>query len=122
MAGTDRIEVRGVRILGTHGVLPEERTRAQPFEVDLDLVVDLAEAGRSDDLGHTVNYAEVVDRVVAIVGGPPSRQLLEALADEMAGAVLELERVRSVTVAVRKLHPPLPADVATVGVRITRSR
>ena len=32
----DRIELRGLRCVGTHGVLVEEQERAQPFEVDLD--------------------------------------------------------------------------------------
>ena len=38
----DRIQLRGLRAMGTHGVLPEEQQRAQPFEVDLDLEVDLS--------------------------------------------------------------------------------
>jgi dihydroneopterin aldolase len=29
-------------------------------------------------------------------------------------------RVRSVTVTLRKLRPPVPVDVASIGVRITR--
>ena len=46
----DRIDLRGFRALGTHGALPEEQVRAQPFEVDLDVFADLAAAGRSDEL------------------------------------------------------------------------
>ncbi len=58
----DRIELRGLRALGTHGVLPEEQERPQPFEVDLDLEVDLRRAGRSDDLADTVDYGAVQRR------------------------------------------------------------
>lgn len=36
-ADGDRIQLRGIRATGIHGVLPEERVRPQPFEVDLDL-------------------------------------------------------------------------------------
>ena len=57
-------------MLGTHGVLPEEQDRAQPFEVDLDLSVDLAPAGTSDRLADTVDYAGVADAASAIVAGP----------------------------------------------------
>ena len=53
----------GLRVLGVHGVLPEEQVRAQPFEVDLELHVDLAAAGKSDDLADTVSYADVIDAV-----------------------------------------------------------
>src|SRR5664280_1607431 len=41
----DQIQLRGLRVIGTHGVLPEEKSRAQPFEIDLDLTVDLTRAG-----------------------------------------------------------------------------
>ena len=120
---SDRIEIRGLRLLGTHGVLPEERTRPQPFEVDADLVVSMVEAGASDDLADTVDYAGVVERISAVVGGVKSFLLLEALAAAVADEVLEADRrVRAVTLSVRKLQPPLPADLSTVGVTITRSR
>ncbi|HEX6475859.1 MAG TPA: dihydroneopterin aldolase [Acidimicrobiales bacterium] len=118
---SDRIEVRGLRVVGTHGLLPEEQIRAQPFEIDLDVVADLIVAGRTDELGATVDYGEVVDRAAAIVIGP-SYRLLEALAEGIAEAVLADTRVISVMVGVRKLRAPLAADVASVGVRITRSR
>jgi 7,8-dihydroneopterin aldolase/epimerase/oxygenase len=120
---TDRIEIRGLRLLGTHGVLPEERTRPQPFEVDADLVVSMVDAGSSDDLADTVDYADVVQRIAAVVGGAKSFMLLEALAAAVADEVLAVDsRVQAVTLSVRKLQPPLPADLSTVGVRITRSR
>jgi 7,8-dihydroneopterin aldolase/epimerase/oxygenase len=120
---SDRIEIRGLRLLGTHGVLPEERTRPQPFEVDADLVVSMVDAGSSDDLADTVDYAGVVKRIAEVVEGATSFMLLEALAAAIADEVLAADpRVQAVTLSVRKLQPPLPADLSTVGVRITRSR
>jgi dihydroneopterin aldolase len=118
----DRIELRGLRALGSHGVLPEERQRPQPFEVDLDLEVDLAPAGDTDDLAATVDYGEVIERVADVVGGSRSYQLLETLAGVVASAALVDERVVSVTVGIRKLRPPVSTDVRSVGVRITRRR
>ena len=61
----DRIELRGLRSIGTHGVLAEEQARAQPFEVDLELEADLTVAGRSDDLIDTVDYGSLAERVAA---------------------------------------------------------
>jgi dihydroneopterin aldolase len=122
MTEPDRIELRHLRILGTHGVLPEERQRAQPFAVDLDLEVDLAPAGASDALADTVDYGGVVDAVVEVVSGPRSYQLLEGLAGAIADRALTDDRVSSVTVSLRKLRPPLAADIASVGVRVTRRR
>ena len=118
---SDRIEVRALRVVGTHGVLPEEQSRGQPFEIDLDVDTDLTVAGRTDAIEETVDYGEVVLRASAVVTGR-SYRLLEALAEGIAQAVLTNGRVTSVGVGVRKLHPPLAADVGSVGVRITRSR
>ncbi len=117
----DRIELRGLRVSGTHGVLAEEKTRPQPFEIDLDLSVDLAVAAVSDDLPDTVDYGAVAERVVEIVAGPFSFDLLEAMAGAIAEAALASDlRVTAVTVHLRKLEPPIDADIGSVGVRITR--
>jgi dihydroneopterin aldolase len=119
----DRIELRGLRSVGTHGVLVEEQERAQPFEVDLDLDVDLRPAGVSDALADTVDYGAVADVVAATVSGPRSFSLLEALAWHVADAVLDVDRrITGVTVSLRKLRPPLAVDIDTVGVRVVRHR
>lgn len=117
----DVVELRGLRVLGRHGVLDEERERDQPFEVDLDVETPLAAAGASDDLADTVDYGRLVADVAAVVGGERFG-LLERLAERIAEVVLADGRVTGVTVAVRKLRPPVPSDLATAGVRITRRR
>jgi len=118
---SDTIEIRGLRVLGTHGVLASEQERPQPFELDLDVVADLAEAARSDDLAETVDYGPLVAAARQVVETGRYR-LLEALAVAVADAVLAEPRVESVAVGVRKLRPPLAADVATIGVRVVRRR
>jgi 7,8-dihydroneopterin aldolase/epimerase/oxygenase len=115
----DLIELRGLRLSGICGALPEERVRPQPLEVDLDVVADLRPAGRSDDLADTVDYAALVAAVEQVVlDGRPV--LLERLAERIAEAVLVDPRVQQVTVSMRKLRPPVPQQLATAGVRITR--
>jgi dihydroneopterin aldolase len=118
---TDRIELRGIRAVGRHGVLAEEQQRPQPFTVDIDLTADLRPAGESDDLAQTIDYGAVAEAVVAEVEGPPCA-LLEHLAQRIADRVLAVapERGTSVTVTVHKLRPPVPVDMASAGVRITR--
>ena len=116
----DRILLTGLRVRGRHGVLPHEAQLGQVFVVDLELVLDLAPAGRSDDLRRTVDYDSLASRVAEVVGGRP-RRLLEAVAEDVADLVLADERVRQVRVRVAKPHAPLPVD-ATVAVEITRNR
>jgi dihydroneopterin aldolase len=115
----DRIELRGLRVLGTHGALPEEHDRAQPFEVDLDVAVDLRAAATSDGLDDTVDYGALAVRAAAVVTDE-RHVLLERVAQGIADAVLEDPRVRGVAVTVRKLRPPVPVDLATAAVRVVR--
>jgi len=115
----DRVLITGLRESGVHGVLPEERTRAQPFEVDVELAVDVRAAGASDALGDTVDYALVADAVGRVVRDE-SYQLLERLATRIAEECRADERVVAVTVTVRKLEPPMDLTLDHVGVRIER--
>lgn len=115
----DFIEVRGLRILGVHGASPEEQDRPQPFELELLIETPLAAAGASDDLEQAVNYSTLIDAVRDLVARSHF-QLLETMAEAVAATVLTDRRVESVTVTVRKLRPPIAADIKTVGVRVTR--
>jgi dihydroneopterin aldolase len=116
----DRILLSGLRVRGRHGVLPHETELGQAFVVDLELVLDLAPAGRSDDLDTTVDYGSLAGRVAEVVGGRP-RRLLEALAEDLAQLGLADERVRRVRVRVTKPEAPLPVD-GSAAVEITRER
>ncbi len=115
----DRIVVRGLRELGVHGVLPEEQTRPQPFEVDVELEVDLSVAGESDALDDTVDYAAVAEAVSRVVRSE-RYQLLEKLATRIAEVCKVDERVTAVSVTVRKLHPPVRAMIDHVAVCVRR--
>ena len=112
------IIVHGLEVLGVHGVLPEEQTRAQPFGIDLELETDLVAAGHSDDLSDTVDYGAVIDAAVLVVQ-TERYQLIERLAARIGEVCRADPRVTGVTVTVRKLRPPVAAVVDHVGVRIS---
>ncbi|MGK2959465.1 MAG: dihydroneopterin aldolase [Acidimicrobiales bacterium] len=118
----DRIELRGLRVLGFCGVLPEEHDRAQPLEIDLDVGLDLSPAASTDDLAQTVDYGALCDAVIEAVEVGHCA-LLEHLAHRVAEVALAQDvRVSWVMVALRKLRPPVPHDLGTAGVRVTRKR
>lgn len=118
----DLIEIRGLRALGTIGVNREEKERAQPFEVDLDVYADLTAAGRTDVLADSVDYGAIVLAAEAVVVSE-RWELLERVAQRIAECVLDVDRrIEAVRVTIRKLRPPLPTDVATAAVAITRTR
>ncbi len=121
MATADRIELRGLRALGLCGLLPEEQSRAQPLEVDIEIEADLAAAGASDRVEDTIDYSAICAIAERIITAERF-DLLESLAQRLAEAILGDERALAVTISVRKLRPPVPHHLDTCGVRIRRAR
>ena len=121
MNSGDHIEVRQIRVDGHHGALEGEQDRAQPFEVDLDIYLDLSLAQLTDDLSSTVDYGKITLAVITVVKATRFA-LLEALAGAIADAVLDDVRIDRVEVALRKMAPPIPATLHSVGVRIARDK
>ncbi|MEJ6554889.1 dihydroneopterin aldolase [Microbacterium esteraromaticum] len=117
----DEITLTGLTVFGYHGVFDFERRQGQEFTIDLTLQVPLATAAASDDVADTVHYGELADRVAAIVAGEPVN-LIETLAQRIADAVLDDERVAAVTVTVHKPHAPIEQTFADVSVTIRRGR
>jgi 7,8-dihydroneopterin aldolase/epimerase/oxygenase len=115
----DRIRISGLREMGVHGVLPEEQARPQPFEVDIELVVDATLAGQTDVLDDTVDYSAVCEAVSRVVASEQYK-LLERLATRIAEVCRADPRVVGAVVEVRKLHPPVRALLDYVAVRVER--
>ncbi|MBD5655666.1 MAG: dihydroneopterin aldolase [Candidatus Eremiobacteraeota bacterium] len=114
----DIIVLRDVRAYGKHGANAGERDYAQPFDLDLELEVDLSAARASDRLDDTIDYAALHERIVALVRDR-SYVLLERLGDEIVADVMRDVRVRAAAVTIAK--PKLLAG-ATPAVRISARR
>jgi 7,8-dihydroneopterin aldolase/epimerase/oxygenase len=118
----DKITVNQMAFFGYHGVFPEETKLGQRFIVDLEVICDLKEAGLTDDLHHSVNYAELYFATKEIVEGKPYK-LIEAVAEKIASTVLEkFPKVQEVKVVVIKPDPPIPGNYKSVSVEILRRR
>ena len=116
---SDRIALTGLRVRGWHGVLPEERRDGQDFVVDVLLHLDLAPAAASDAVADTVHYGELAQRLAAVVAGEPV-DLIETLADRLAGVCLSYPRVERVEVTVHKPSAPIPLELRDVSVTLVR--
>jgi dihydroneopterin aldolase len=121
MADTDEILLEGMRFYAYHGVNPEEQALGQRFIVDVALAVALRRPGQTDDLADTISYSAVYKVVRGIVEGEP-RNLIEAVAEEIAAAILAgFPPAARVTVTVRKPEVPMKGSLLdAAGVRITR--
>ncbi|WP_137874144.1 dihydroneopterin aldolase [Rhodococcus sp. Q] len=118
---SDRIELRGLRVRGHHGVFDHEKRDGQDFLIDVTVWMDLAAAAASDDLADTLDYGALAQTAADIVAGPP-RDLIETVAAEIADAVLTDGRVAAVEVTVHKPSAPIPLTFADVAVVAYRSR
>lgn len=118
----DKMVLHRMEYYGYHGVFPEERKLGQRYYIDLELEMDLREAGEQDDLTKTVNYAEVHELVKGIVENQ-SFQLIEALGERIASSLLDTyTSVNALTVKVTKPHPPFDIHFKGVTVELHRTR
>lgn len=116
--GDDRITLTGLKARGFHGVFDFEKREGQDFVVDVVLHADHAQAGASDRLEDTINYADVAQIVADRVTGEPF-DLIEALAWAIAGDLVGL--ARAVEVTVHKPQAPIEQDFQDVSVTVRRS-
>jgi dihydroneopterin aldolase / 2-amino-4-hydroxy-6-hydroxymethyldihydropteridine diphosphokinase len=117
----DHIYVNGLRLMALVGVLPHEREGEQPVQVDIDLEVDLAEAGLTDNLVDTANYGAIAEAVSEVVR-MSSDVLLERLVARIAERCLQFDHVEVADVRLTKLRPPIAENLDSTAVRIVRSR
>lgn len=117
----DKIVLTGMQFYARHGVFPEEKAMGQKFEIDLEIWLDLRAAGQSDDLKHTLNYADIYATVKNITTGR-SFNLIEALAEAISEEILEHYPSERVLVRVKKPHAPISGIFEYVGVEIVRGK
>ena len=117
----DRLTLRGLRATGHHGVLEFERRDGQEFVVDVVLSLDTRRAAATDDLSATVHYGVLAERLHEAIASDPV-DLIETLAERLAGICLAEAMVSSVEVTVHKPSAPIPVTFEDVSLTIQRSR
>lgn len=116
-----KIFIERLEFRGNVGITAEERAKPQPLALDLELTCDLDQAGLSDNLTHTIDYASVAQRAVD-TASEKECTLLETMADRLFGVLFAEFPATHVTLWLRKLSPPINLVTGSVGVRLDRSR
>jgi 7,8-dihydroneopterin aldolase/epimerase/oxygenase len=120
MSATTEITLRAMRFHALVGILPHERTNAQPIEIDLTVFVDGDSLPRAER--GVVDYRRLYDATAAVVAAGHI-DYLEDIAETVASSVFSVtERAMRVRVAVRKPHVSLGGPLAHAEVRIDRLR
>lgn len=101
----DKIRLEDLEVQARIGVTAAERAQPQRLLICVDLERDLAEAGRSDTESTTTDYVEVADLIRREAAGR-DRKLIEALATDVAAAILDRKMAVAVTIQVKKFSIP----------------
>lgn len=117
----DCITISELEVFAYHGVLKEENTLGQKFLVSAELFMDVSEAAREDDIGKSINYAEVC-REIAVYLRENTFKLIETMADRLAKHLLKLYKpLVEVNVIIKKPWAPIMMTLDTVSVSAKRS-
>jgi FolB domain-containing protein len=118
----DKIIIEGAPFQSNVGVSEQERRRRQEIIVDLEVFLDLRDAGTRDDLGATVSYVDIHEVAARTVAAKPYF-LVEAIAEDLAANVLvSFQAVTGLVVRVTKPAALSDRGVPSTGVEITRMR
>lgn len=116
----DKIYIKGLEVFAHHGVFKEENVLGQKFVVSAVLFCDTRDAGKSDNLESSVNYAEVC-KLISEEMKTHTFKLIEAVAEHLAEKILlEYKCVKELTIKIEKPSAPILMSLDTVAVEITR--
>jgi dihydroneopterin aldolase len=120
---TQKIEIKGLRVFGHHGVLDHERAEGQYFVIDAKVWIDDERASITDDISNTASYAEIAQLIASNVNSNPVN-LLETLSQRLANEVIFAASpwAKKVKITVSKPDAPIELYFDTVSVTATAKR
>jgi dihydroneopterin aldolase len=118
----DKILLKDIKLYGYHGVFEKEQEIGQYFHINIELTLDLKKAGITDELENTVDYSKVYD-IIKNINNNNKFRLIESFAHNISEEIMStFDKIKDVTVQVRKPDAPIDGDFGWVGVEIKRSR
>ncbi len=115
-----KVRLEGVRFFSYHGFYPEEQVLGTEFILDIETELEVFNSGR-DDISNTVNYERLFQIAAQEMKIP--RKLLETVAHSILEQIRhEFLAVKSIRVAIRKMHPPLGSEVRNSSIELNFNR
>jgi dihydroneopterin aldolase len=115
----DRMILKNMVFYGYHGVFSAEQELGQRIEVDLELISNLRDVARHDDLEAGINYVDVYTVVKEIVE-EQEFNLMEALAQAIVNGVFGAFPAEEIRIRVRKPYPPVGGVMDAFEVELHR--
>jgi dihydroneopterin aldolase len=102
-----------------HGVYDAEKEIGGRYEVDCEYEIDTAIAAQTDSLADTVNYADIYATVENIITRKKFN-LMEALANHLADAIISSFDIHRLKLKVRKMKPPVKGNIDYFEIEVER--
>ena len=120
---TQKIQIKGLRVFGHHGVLEHERSEGQYFVIDASIWIDDERGAATDDISNTASYAEIAQLIASNVNSNPVN-LLETLSQRLANEVLFAASpwAKKVKITVSKPDAPIELYFDTISVTAKAKR
>lgn len=116
----DKIIIEGLEVFAYHGVFSEENRLGQKFILDMELYLDLSQAGLTDDLTKSVHYGEVSAFCTDWMHHH-TVQLIETAAEQLVHSILlAYPLIHSIQLTLHKPWAPIGLPLKSVGVCIHR--
>jgi 7,8-dihydroneopterin aldolase/epimerase/oxygenase len=104
------VSLRDIRIKAPVGVYDFEKQEGNEFSITISITADFAKSSLSDELGDTLDYAQVHQIVVDVMKNPAN--LLEHVAQNIVEKITLLDfSITKIFIQIKKLEPPLPTFV-----------
>ncbi len=113
------IEIEGMEFYAYHGHFKEEQIVGNKFRIDLKIETDCSIAAESDQIKDAVNYQSAYKIIKKEM--QKKSHLLEHIAGRIIDSLYrELDNMKSVTVKVSKINPPMGGKIKSVSVTMTK--
>lgn len=118
----DRITLKSLKIHGKHGYYPEERENGNHFEIDIIASGHFRDSIKTDNLTETFDY-QVAEKIVRDVINGASEKLIETLCAKIGDRLFqEFPPLKTLTVSLRKMNPPIETPAAYAEISMQWSR
>ena len=107
------IHLHNLKFFAFHGLHDEEKVLGKEYDVNAD--VSFEENGAVNRLHQTIDYVKIYYIIKQRMNTPT--QLLETVAQDLAQLIYKADnRITSIHISIKKIHPPIAAFEGNVGV------
>lgn len=115
-----KIIIEDLKIYAYHGVLPEENKVGTYYLINAEIHANLWQAAESDNLEHTINYAEINEIIHQEMGIPS--QLLENVIHRIFNKLeVNFPQIYFMKIKLTKTNPPMRGEMKGVSIEMEKS-